>query len=260
MTDDHTPSVGTSQWRHDLPPWLWLLPVAGLLVAIAAYVYGIPMLATAIANRLPGTVTETLSRETMASLDRQVFAVSTLPRERQQSVEAAFGHLKMPAGSNRSYRLEFRKSDAIGANAMALPSGTIVLTDGLVTLARDDREILGVLAHEAGHVERRHGLRGIVQSSLMGLVLALLVGDVSSLAPAAASALLEANYSRELEREADAFAIEVLSANNIPRRHLADILRRMESAGGGASNMMSALQYLSTHPATSERIAQLEAQ
>ena len=252
------PPVNT-QWRHDLPPWLLLLPIAGLLLAIAAYVYGIPMLATAIAARLPETVTETLSRETMASLDRQVFSASMLPRERQQSLELAFRQLNMPAGSRGSYRLEFRKSDSIGANAMALPSGTIIITDGLVTLAHDDREILGVLAHEAGHVERRHGLRGIVQSSLMGLAFALLVGDVSSLAPAAASALLEANYSRDLEREADAFAIEVLTANGIPRRHLADILRRMESAGG-ASNMMSALQYLSTHPATSERIAQLEAQ
>jgi len=246
-----------SQWGHDLPSWLLILPVLALAALVAAYVYGIPLVATALAMRLPTTVTDTLGRETLAALDRQVFTASALPRERQQSLEAAFRQLEMPPGSSASYRLEFRKSDEVGANAMALPSGTIVVTDGLVALAQDDREILGVLAHEAGHVERRHGLRGIVQNSLMGIVVAWIVGDVSALAPAAASALLEASYSRDLEREADTFAVEVMRANNIPLENLANILRRLESSGG-ASGMSSALRYLSTHPATAERIAQLE--
>ena len=260
VTPSHSHAPANTQWGDRLPRWLLILPLLGLALLVAGYLYGIPMVASAIADRLPGSVRETLSRETMRSLDQGVFRASTLPRERQQALEAAFGQLKLPAGSKGSYRLEFRMSDAIGANAMALPSGTIVVTDGLVTLARDDREILGVLAHEAGHVEGNHGLRGIVQNSLVGLVLAWIAGDVSAVAPAAAAALVEANYSRDLEREADGFAIDVLAANGIPRRHFADILRRMEFAGGGASNTMSALQYLSTHPATSERIAQLEAQ
>ena len=223
---------------------------------VAAYVYGIPFLAGEIAERLPRSVRESLSRETMRSLDQDVFTPTALPRERQRAIESALRELEMPPGSTGSYRLEFRKSDSIGANAMALPSGTIVVTDGLVALARDDREILGVLAHEAGHVERNHGLRGIVQSSLMGLAVAWIAGDASAVAPAAAAALLEANYSRDLEREADAFAIEVLRRNGIPLSHLAEMLRRLETASG-ASGMPSAMRYLSTHPATGERVAQL---
>jgi len=246
-----------SQWSHDLPSWLLILPVLALAALAAAYVYGIPLLATAIAMRLPATVTDTLGRETMAALDRQVFTASAIPHERQQSLEAAFRQLTMPRGSSASYRLEFRQSDEVGANAMALPSGTIVVTDGLLALAKDDREILGVLAHEAGHVERRHGLRGIVQNSLMGIVVAWIAGDVSALAPAAASALLEASYSRDLEREADTFAVEVMRANDIPLENLANILRRLESSSG-ATGTSSALRYLSTHPATAERIAQME--
>ncbi len=234
------------------------MPLAFLALLVAAYIYGIPMLARAVAARLPAAVTDTLSSQTLAALDRDVFEPSAIPRERQQAIDEAFRRLKMPAGATASYRLEFRKSDAVGANAMALPSGTIVVTDGLVTLARDDREILGVLAHEAGHVDHLHGLRGILQNSLMGLLVAWVVGDISSIVAAAPTVLLEANYSRDLEREADAFAIAVLTANGIPRRHLADILRRMESASG-ESGMTSALRYLSTHPATSERITQLEA-
>jgi predicted Zn-dependent protease len=150
----------------------------------------------------------------------------------------------------------FRNSEAIGANAMALQASTIIVTDGLVQLAQDDREILGVLAHEAGHIDRRHNLRGLIQNSLISMLLALVVGDVSAIAATASSSLLEASYSRDLEREADAYAIEILRANRIPLKHLADMLRRLETSAGIVGTS-SALRYLSTHPATDERIRQL---
>lgn len=235
--------------------------VAGLVVVamlIAAYVYGIPLVARVAADRFPASIVARIDTETLAALDRQVFAPSALPPDRQHTIANAFRTLKRPHGATTPERLVFRKSDAIGANAMALPGGTIVITDGLVALARDDREILGVLAHEAGHVAGRHGLRGIVQRSLVSMLLALAIGDVSALAAAATSSVLDASYSRNLEREADAYAIGTLSANRISLKYLADMLRRLDSAAG-TSGMPSALRYLSTHPATEERIRQLEA-
>ena len=205
---------------------------------------------------MPAAITDRLGAEVLAALDRQVFAPSDIPRPRQQALEAAFRRLAFPNATRQPYVVVFRKSDAIGANAMALPSGTIVVTDGLVRLATDDREILGVLAHEAGHVDHRHGLRSVLQNSFVGLVLAWLAGDISSLAAAAPAALLEANYSRELEREADGYAIGVLQASGIPLQHLANMLRRLESASGGTSGLTP--RYLSTHPATAERLARLD--
>ena len=228
-----------------------------LMMMTAAYFYAIPMFARLVANRVPVSIVARVDSETLAALDRQVFAPSALPRERQDAIANAFRALKKPHGDSAPYTLVFRKSDAIGANAMALLGGTIVVTDGLVTLARDDREILGVLAHEAGHVAGRHGLRGLVQDSLVSMLLALVIGDVSAIAASATSSVLEASYSRDLEREADAYAIETLKANGIPLKFLADMLRRLDSAAG-TSGMPSALRYLSTHPATDERIRQLE--
>jgi Zn-dependent protease with chaperone function len=257
VTSSGIPSPQETQWADGLPRWLLIVPIIVIAGLVAAYVYGIPMLAEAVAHRLPASIAETLSESTLASMDRDLFRPSAIPAERRQEIEARFRALKVPAGSKAAYRLEFRKSDEIGANAMALPSGIIVVTDGLVALARDDREIVGVLAHEAGHVERRHGLRGIVQNSLIGMVIAWVIGDVSSIAAAAPAVLLEASYSRDLEREADLFAIDVLRGNGIPLRHLADMLRRLESAAG-APGTSSALRYLSTHPATDERIARLD--
>jgi predicted Zn-dependent protease len=236
-----------------VPWWVSAAGLAFVAMLIAAYVYGIPMFARFVADRFPASVVARLDSETLAALDRQVFASSAIPRERQDTLAAAFRALKKPHPASAQYDLVFRKSDAMGANAMALPGGTIVVTDGLVALARDDREILGVLAHEAGHVAGRHGLRGIVQDSLISMLLALVIGDVSALAAAASSSVLEASYSRNLEREADAYAIETLASNGIPLMCLSDMLRRLDSAAG-ASGMQSALRYLSTHPATDERI------
>jgi hypothetical protein len=57
----------------------------------------------------------------------------------------------------------------------------------------------------------------------------------------------------DFEREADAYAIETLERNGIPPSHLASILERMtkgDSEGG-------VLAYVSSHPATAERLAAL---
>ena len=240
-----------------MPRWMIAALLIVVMMVIAAYFYGIPMFARVVADRFPASVVARVDTETLAAVDRQVFAPSALPRERQDTIANAFRALKKPHGESAPYNLVFRKSDAIGANAMALLGGTIVVTDGLVALARDDREILGVLAHESGHVAGRHGLRGLVQDSLISVLLALVIGDVSALAAAASSSVLEASYSRELEREADAYAIATLNANGIPLKFLADMLRRLDSAAG-TSGMPSALRYLSTHPATDERIRELE--
>jgi Zn-dependent protease with chaperone function len=246
-----------SQWEGSIG-WIAGGTVAFVVILFLGYLYGIPALAKTVANHAPAVATDSLSRQVLAILDRQVFTPSGVPQARQQELEAAFRRLELPSSATgTTYALVFRRSDLLGANALALPSGTIVVTDGLVRLAHDDREILGVLAHEAGHVDYRHGLRNVLQNSIVSLVIAWFIGDVSTIAAAAPAALLEASYSRDLEREADAYAVQVLRANDIPVRHLADILRRLE-AERGRSDASGALQYLSSHPATSERLQQLE--
>ncbi len=246
-----------SQWEGSLQ-WIVAAAIVFLFVLVAGYRYGIPFVAGLVAQQVPATWTERLSSEVLGLLDSQMFTPTALPKPRQEAIESAFRRLDLPEGAARErYRILFRKSELLGANAVALPSGAIVVTDELVTLASDDREILGVLAHEAGHVARRHGLRNVLQNSLVGVVIAWFIGDVSTIAAAAPTALIQANYSRELEREADAFAVNVLRTNGIPVRHLGDILRRLEKESGSEGS--DAFQYLSSHPATSERLERLEA-
>jgi Zn-dependent protease with chaperone function len=245
-----------SQWEGGLS-WVVAGGVVVVAILVLAYIYAIPIAARIVADRMPAALTDRLGDEVLAILDRQVFSPSALSERRQRELVSAFGRLRSPEGESTRHQIQFRKSDALGANALALPSGTIVATDALVELARDDREILGVLAHEAGHVVHRHGLRNVLQESIIGLVVAWFIGDISAIAAAAPAALLQANYSRALEAEADQYAARVLKTNGIPVRYLGDILQRLDAKSGNEKTS-SAFKYLSTHPATSERLEQLE--
>jgi predicted Zn-dependent protease len=144
-------------------------------------------------------------------------------------------------------------SKGIGPNALALPSGIVVVTDSLVELAHSDAELIAVLAHEIGHLRQRHTLRRMLQGSATALLIVAITGDVGSimsLAAALPTVLLNSSYSRDFEREADDFALDYLQRRSISPQALGDILLRMEKSSGGGSDIPD---YLSSHPSTRER-------
>jgi Zn-dependent protease with chaperone function len=242
----------SSQWES-FPRSLLIVLAALALLLVGAYYLLLPAVARAIANRIPAAVTAQISTSVLDGLEGSVLRPTGLTRERQEAIGAAFEGL-WPASRKGRYRLIFRDSPQLGANALALPSGTIVVTDGLVQLARDDREILGVLAHEAGHVEARHGLRQVIQGALLTVAIGWMVGDFTSLLAIAPAALAQARYSRAFEREADAYAADALLAHGMSPAFLADILDRIESSQGHGDNASGPVRYLSSHPATKERM------
>jgi Zn-dependent protease with chaperone function len=222
------------------------------------YVFGLPALAGAVARRMPDATVITLGNHTLRMLDSQVFEPTALPDSRVSGIVTRLLELRWP-GDVPPLDLQFRRSDALGPNALALPSGTIVVTDALVALAADDREVLAVLAHEVAHVEQRHGLRNMLQASAVTLLITWYVGDISALAVAAPAALLQTRYSRDFERQADAYAVQALQLNGIPVSFFADMLAKIEGRTPTEQASGGALPYLSTHPTTAERLERLKA-
>jgi Zn-dependent protease with chaperone function len=247
---------GVAAWEGSRR-WIAASIVAFIVIVILTYRYGIPVMARLVAERMPAVAVDTLDRHVLQVLDRTVFEPSQVPIEGQARIREQFAALDLPGRARgQRYDVVLRTSKTFGANAIALPSGTIVLTDELVALAQDDRELVAVLAHEAGHVDYRHGLRHMLQASAVALLIAWYVGDVSSLAATAPTALLEANYSRGFERDADDYAVRALTRSGIPLRHMADILERLESSHR-RPGQISTPDYLSSHPATEERLQRL---
>ena len=230
--------------------------LVGLLVSVGAFtVYGIPFLATQAAYATPPQVSQMMSQTSFDFLDDEVFEPSSLSAERTASLRGQFDLLTEELGTHPTYELVFRGGGALGANAFALPSGLIVMTDELVELAENDREILSVLAHEVAHVEKRHGLRSLYQGAGVFLLVSVTVGDVASVTSLAASlpaVLVESGYSRAFEREADEVAGRYLVEKGWGTEPLRAILARLTEGADVPS-------FLSSHPGTAERSAYLEA-
>jgi len=240
--------------------WLersWLVAVTALLVLLlgsgAFLAWGLPALANRALAVIPREVDQRIGTQALNVLDRSVFKLSTLPTYRQAQLRAVFAEVTAAAGpEGRQYRLEFRQGGGMGANAFALPSGIVVMTDELVALAHNDEELRGVLAHETGHLVHRHAMRQLLQSSVGALLMVSILGDVSAASTLVAGApgvLLNAAYSRNFEREADAFAVQWMRQHSVPPERLAALLTRVAGEEGASENGL-----LASHPGLAERV------
>ncbi len=152
-------------------------------------------------------------------------------------------------------------------NAFAVPGGSVFVHSGLLLNLDHESELAGVLAHELAHVSQRHVAKRIEQmqtisvATMAGVLAGMLFGGsgnaqeaiVTGSLAAGQSALL--SYSREDEREADQVGMNYLVAAGFPPSGLSrglEIIRRNRWYGGG-----SLPPYLSTHPASEERIGSL---
>jgi predicted Zn-dependent protease len=225
--------------------------VVTLAVLLAGYRFGLPWAADTAARALPEESARLFGAHVLATLDGAVFDETRLDAGRRERLAGRLAALRAPGGELPEHSLHFRHAPSLGANAFALPGGEIVLTDALVELAASEDELLGVVAHELGHLRERHALRRLIQSSAVGFVVAMWLGDVTALGTGLPAAVLEAKYSRDFEREADAFAAEVLRANGLDTRPLADLLDRLEASQGGEGGAV--LGYLASHPASAKR-------
>ncbi|HSR72143.1 MAG TPA: M48 family metallopeptidase, partial [Kiloniellales bacterium] len=135
-------------------------------------------------------------------------------------------------------------------NALALPGGRILLFGGLIEKAESGAEVAGVLAHEMGHVIRRHGTESIVRSVGVSVVFDLLLGGSGSLPSALGETLVRASYSREAETEADRTALALLEDAGIRAEGLVRFFERLHETDG---ELPPGFDLLSSHPRSDAR-------
>ena len=170
---------------------------------------------------------------------------------------------RLVAASDRpeqAYRVTILNSGAV--NAFALPTGQLYVTRGLVALASDTSELSSVLSHEMAHVLARHAAIREDQARQAAVVTRVVTDmgndpDLTALA-LAKTKLTMASFSRAQEFEADGIGVGISARAQFDPFGAARFLSAMERnaalKAGKTSLDPRAQDFLSSHPATPERV------
>ncbi|MGT2480803.1 M48 family metallopeptidase [Methylobacterium oryzae CBMB20] len=240
---------------------LWSL-AAGLSVLLVA-VFGVPRIAGLLAPLVPEAAEARLGAVAEPQILRDPRRPASLrgtgrtrdPRQSRHPPRrgrSGGGITASGTGRERAPARDGQRLRPAGARVIVLSS--------LIARARSADEAAAVLAHELGHVRRRDPTRSLIRASGTSFLLSLVLGDLtgSTIIIALGDALLSAGYSRDAERAADSYAVDLMTRAGGNGAALADILERIaKDKHGGKSEVLDLLR---SHPFTRERAAAIRAQ
>ena len=181
----------------------------------------------------------------------------------------SIGQLLAQTVERRDIQYKFTVLNSPIVNAFAVPGGYIYITRGLMTLADNEAQLAGVLAHELGHLTALHHARrygqGMLANILLGGVAIAGGGSLAQAGQLGAVALLQ-SYSRENEFEADDLGIRYMSRAGYDPQELAGFLAKLRANSrltaklrGQSPDKVDQLDFLATHPAPAQRVQRASA-
>lgn len=245
--------------------WIaWSLPLGGLLFFILLFPLVLAFLPLSTMNALISPQQEKKIGLWIAKMNGPIEKENengAIKNISLQSVKSLAEIIKQNSSELQEIDYEFYVSPNKESNAFATLGNIIVIHQGLLDEAETPEEIAGILAHEMAHIERGHTKKALYKQAglLVGLgFIGLIAGpDIAALIGKGAD-LVSMQYSQIDEMAADKQAFYFLKNSQISNQGLISFFARKEKQNllGGAAK---ALSFLSTHPLSSERIAQQQA-
>ncbi|MBE9127536.1 MULTISPECIES: M48 family metallopeptidase [unclassified Coleofasciculus] len=150
---------------------------------------------------------------------------------------------------NIPYTFQIVRDDSI--NAFATMGGYVYVTTGLLAAADNEAEVASVLAHETGHITERHSIKQMRQTAIARGVAVAAGLDRSTLVNLGVELALRLPNSREDEFEADQVGLNILRQAGYAPSAMVKFMEKLNSR-------RSVPSFLSTHPATQDRINALK--
>jgi len=148
--------------------------------------------------------------------------------------------------------------DSDEVNAFALPGGFFYVNKGLILAADNEAELVGVMAHEIGHVAARHAMenQGKLQAINYGMLAGIIFGGgIASTVLQNAGGLTQAlaffKFSRGAEEEADNLGVQYLYAAGYDPTAMSTMFEKLSSKNKKKPGTLSKL--FSSHPQSVER-------
>ena len=212
-----------------------------------------------IMQRLTGWLADQISIETEQRLGKTLLSEFSADDElhREGPVVDAVKLIGERLTKGSKYHYEWYVKDHDSVNAFALPGGRVIVHSGLIAQTESAEELAGVLAHEVQHVELRHSLRQMIHTTGWAAVLTVVLGDVSAITGVLAHQLGNLQYSRTLESEADRAGLHAMARAGIASTGMRDFFARMRDKEKKTGDGIG-IALLSSHPATSERLSEIE--
>lgn len=238
------------------------IATGALLSVIVAYVLGVPLLASRIVPLVPPEWEAQLGETALEQINSVVGELGVIQfcdTDRNSLANRAIDSFAKDvlAGTGSPFVPDIKVVRSDIPNAFALPGGYSYYFSALLAQTESPDEFAGVMAHELGHVLHRHGLEGLISSSATGLLVGFVLGDMTGLSVAGGlgAAMIDTRFSRDAERQADAFAGATAERLGFDPTALATLLERV-AADDDTGRLLRAF---SSHPLTDERHAALEA-
>ncbi|MEA5511587.1 M48 family metallopeptidase [Crocosphaera sp. UHCC 0190] len=154
---------------------------------------------------------------------------------------------RMTPYMGREFKYEYYVVQDSSINAFALPGGKVVVNTGAILNADSEAELAGLLGHEISHAVLSHGFLKLVQGNLLE--------NLDQVVPLfdQVSPVLNAQYSQDAERQADLLGTRALASAGYAADGLRDFMMIIKETSENQPT-----NYLSTHPAPSERVQYLE--
>ncbi len=158
-----------------------------------------------------------------------------------------------PEYQDSRYRFQFKIVNASDVNAFALPGGPMYVNRGLIQVAKNEGEMVGVMAHEISHVVLRHGTAQATRQSgwtKFGSLAAILAGGVlggqagAQLGQALFAGTFILKYSRQYETNADILGARIMARAGYDPIDLANMFKTIASTSNGNRSP----EWFSSHP------------
>ncbi|MBI2967031.1 MAG: M48 family metallopeptidase [Bacteroidetes bacterium] len=152
------------------------------------------------------------------------------------------------------YEFHFRVLDNPAINAVTLPGGNIFIFKGLIEFSESPEEVAAVIAHELGHVQKRHVVHRLVREFGISVVLTVLGGGDNVMLSELGRTALSTAFDRDEEKDADRFGLDLLVKSQISPKALAVFFRRLSRKYNTMEKVHENFEFMMTHPHNNSRI------